>query len=144
MTILSNPRALPDLDFTPTDLAVNVERSNHATSFAGWAVVTMATGIVVQAATLASIGSPPARLFLAGLLLPLLAAGFQVLRLLDRASNAVSGALVTGATAGGMDRLLAGLETRHFWAARAQAWAYGSGLAFLTWSVAVQLLGRGA
>jgi len=130
MTILTtNPPALPDLG--------RASLPSRGAAAAGWTVALIATGLVVETGLLPAVDSPPARLVLTGLLLPLLAAGAQVLRLLGLASAAVVGALDPGTAAGGTDLLLAGLETRDLWATRALVWALGTGAGFLAWSVAL-------
>lgn len=138
MTILTtNSQALPDLDpAAPPDGG-----SHRKASAAGWAVAAITLGLVVETGRLADVGPLPARLALIGLLLPLLAAGAQVLRLLGHASAAVVGPLDPGTDT---DLLLAGLETRDLWVAQAQAWVLGSSAGFLAWTIVLQFLARGA
>ncbi|MEO5874077.1 MAG: hypothetical protein ABIS86_10625 [Streptosporangiaceae bacterium] len=136
MTILTtSPQARPGPDHTPA------VRSSRASSVAGGTVAVIAVGLIFEAGTAATGGPLGVRLLLVGLLLPLLAAGAQVLRLLGQASEAVVGAGDAGAQTCGTDLLLAGLETRDLWAARARLWAVGTSAGFLAWSLAVHLLG---
>lgn len=133
MTILSSPQALPRQDRSTGELADALRRSNHDTAFAGWAVCTMAVGVLFQVTALLAVEQAWLRLALTGLLLPLLAAGLQITRLLDRASAAIPETTDTSL-------LLAGLETRRAWTAKAALWTYMTGAAFGVWTVAVQLL----
>src|SRR3954470_12936225 len=63
-----------------------VERSNHATAFAGWIVATGAMGLVVQFGTIETASRAPYGGLLLAALLPVLAAGGFVIALLVRAN----------------------------------------------------------
>lgn len=126
-------RTLPPDDYSTAALAHAVRGANHDTSLAAWAVCCMAVGVLVQLPALASIGQTVPAVLLTTLLLPLLGAFTQIVRLLNRAAAAV-GATVSAT------QLLAGLETRGAWAARAAVWSGATGAAFAAWSVAVQTL----
>jgi hypothetical protein len=141
MTILTtNSQALPDLDpAAPPDGG-----SHRKASATGWAVAAITLGLIFETGRLADVEPLPARLALIGLLLPLLAAGAQVLRLLGLAAAAVVGAPDPGIDTGDTDLLLAGLETRDLWVAQAQAWVLGSSAGFLAWTIVLQFLARGA
>lgn len=132
MTMLHGPETLPARDYSPTELTLAVRRSNHDTALAGWAVTTMALGLLIQMVTLARMPLSPGQLGLAVLVLPLLAAFTRIVLLLDHASASLGAATGTA-------QLLAGFETRRFWTFRARLWTYGTGLAFAAWTVAVQL-----
>jgi hypothetical protein len=141
MTILTtNPQALPDLNQPPLPDG----RSPRKAAAAGWAVAAIALALIFETGQIGDAEPLPARLALIGLLLPLLAAGAQVLRLLGHASEAVVGALDPETDTGDTDLLMAGLETRDLWVVRAQAWALGSSAGFLAWTIALQFLTRGA
>ncbi|HZB29498.1 MAG TPA: hypothetical protein VE465_04960 [Streptosporangiaceae bacterium] len=171
MTTIASPRALPDQGTpapetlsTTADVIEFLKRSNHATSFAGWTVITIAMCLVLQAGTLRTVESFSVTLVLMGLLVPVLAATVRTGVLLASAGRAASVAggesEPTGAAAGVLDaddqvdeleaatrlardRLwstLTAARTREKLARRALIWAYGSGAAFLTWSLAVILL----
>jgi hypothetical protein len=170
MTTIAGPRALPRKG-TPTPEAISttaevvelVKRSNHATAFAGWTVTTIVMGLVIQARALRSIESFPVTLVLIGLLVPILAATARTGILLAGAGRAMSVAGgedgPTGAAAGNTytpadhetatrqahDWLRAAItsaQVRDVLAHRALMWAYGSGGAFLSWSLAVMVLAR--
>jgi hypothetical protein len=155
----------PEAISTTADVIELVKRSNHATAFAGWTVTTIAMGLVIQAGTLRTVESFPVTLVLMGLLVPVLAATARTGILLVGAGRAASVAggenEPTGAVAGAFDaaeheaddhdaaarrardRLwstLTSAQARQLLARRALVWAYGSGAAFLTWSLAVILL----
>jgi hypothetical protein len=154
----------PEAISTTADVIELVKRSNHATAFAGWTVTTIAMGLVIQAGTLRTVESFPVTLVLIGLLVPVLAATARTGILLVGAGRAASVAggesEPTGAAAGVLDaadhvppehaaaclardRLwstLKSAQARERLARRALIWAYGSGAAFLTWSLAVILL----
>lgn len=170
MTTVASPRALPDKDtpapeaiHTTADVIEIVQRSNHATAFAGWTVATIGMGLVIQVGTLRTIVSFPITLVLIGLLIPVVAATARTGLLLAGAGRAVSvvggeagftGAAADANTAAAdapaepaaqeaRDRLRTVLDSaliRDALARRALRWAYGSGAAFLAWSLAVVLL----
>src|SRR5918999_411952 len=166
MSTMTSRRALPSQDPTPADINTTTEvnevvsRSNHATSFAGWTVATIAMGLVIQADSLKSIESFTITMVLVGLLVPVLAATARTGFLLVSAGRAVSMAggedEPTGAAAGtgedeqakrlAWDRLrsiITSAQSRDALARRALVWAYGAGAAFLSWSLAVVLLANG-
>lgn len=146
---------------TMADVVSMMRRSNHATALAGWTVATIAMGLVVQIDTVRAIESGPAIALLAGLLVPVLAATGRVMVLLSRAAQAATDA---GAGIGGdarksagaaadpppasvawdrLNNLIAMTRLRDSLARRALSWAYGSGIAFLTWSVLTAILAAG-
>jgi len=96
-TIISpRPRVLPHKDTpapeaisTTADVADLLQRSNHATAFAGWTVTTIAMGLVIQADTLRSIESFTVTLVLIGLLIPILFATTRTAFLLTGAGRAI-------------------------------------------------------
>ena len=166
MTTIISRRGLPPKGSTPeainstADVIEVVRRSNHATSFAGWTVATIAMGLVIQADSLKSIESFTITMVLVGLLVPVLAATARTGFLLVSAGRAVSMAggedEPTGAAAGtgedeqakrlAWDRLrsiITSAQSRDALARRALVWAYGAGAAFLSWSLAVVLLANG-
>lgn len=160
----------PEAISTTADVIELVKRSNHATAFAGWTVTTIAMGLVIEAGTLRTVESFPVTLVLMGLLIPVLAATARTGILLVGAGRAASVAggesEPTGAAAGALDAadhvpaehkapdheaaarlardrlwsMLTSAQARERLAHRALSWAYGSGAAFLTWSLAVILL----
>jgi hypothetical protein len=154
----------PEAISTTADVIELVKRSNHATAFAGWTVTTIAMGLVLQAGTLRTVESFSVTLVLMGLLVPVLVATTRTGILLAGAGRAASVAggesEPTGAAAGvldagdqvdeheaatrrAQDRLwstLTSARSRELLARRALFWAYGSGAAFLTWSLAVMWL----
>ncbi|GAA0965635.1 hypothetical protein [Actinocorallia libanotica] len=132
MTVLHSPQPLTRPDAPDHELVRAVQRANHDTALAGWAVTTMALGLVVQLVALAQTPPTPARTVLAALGVPLLAAGTRIVLLLDHASASMGPV---------PDRvqLLAGIETRRFWTFRARLWTLGTCAAFALWTVAVQV-----
>jgi hypothetical protein len=160
----------PEAISTTADVIELVKRSNHATAFAGWTVTTIVMALVLKAGTLRTVESFPVTLVLMGLLVPVLAATARTGILLvgaGRAASIVGGeSEPTGAAAGTLDtadheladheppdyEAAACLARDRLWSAltsaqardrlahRALIWAYGSGAAFLTWSLAVILL----
>jgi hypothetical protein len=155
----------PEAISTTADVIELVKRSNHATAFAGWTVTTIAMGLVIQAGTLRTVESFSVTLVLMGLLVPVLAATARTGILLVSAGRAASVAggenEPTGAAADVLnaadretddheaaacrarDRLwstLTSAQARELLAHRAVRWAFGSGAAFLTWSLTVILL----
>lgn len=168
MTLLSSLRSLPhredstDRTITTTaDVFALLRRSNDATAFAGWTVATIAMGLVIQIDTVRGIGSGATIALLATLLAPVLAATGRVVVLLSRAAQAATDA---GADVGGdaktyagaaadlpsasvawerLNNLITMTQIRDSLARRALSWAYGSGIAFLVWSVLVAILAAG-
>jgi hypothetical protein len=170
MTTITSSRALPHKDTpapqvisTTADIAELLQRSNHATAFAGWTVTTIAMGLVLQADTLRSIPSFTVTLMLVALLVPILAATARTAILLTRAGWAVSGVGGDGEPTGAAaditsqtpqpltarqahDRLrsvIASVQLRNARTRRAVRWACGSGAAFLLWSLTVILTASG-
>jgi hypothetical protein len=175
MTLLSSLRSLhredsADRTITTTiDVVTVLRRSNHATAFAGWTVATIAMGLVIQIDTVRAIGSGPAVILLAALLVPVLAATGRVVVLLSRAAQAatdagtgIGGDAGTGvgsdakthagaaadlpSASAAWDRLnilITMTQIRDSLARRALGWAYGSGIAFLAWSVLATILAAG-
>ncbi|MEO3784276.1 hypothetical protein ABGB12_13155 [Actinocorallia sp. B10E7] len=133
MTVLHSPETFTRTDVSPAELARAVQRSNHDTALAGWAVTTMALGLLIQVVLLAKAPLSPAQLGLGALVLPLLTAGTRIVLLLDHASASIG-------SAADRVQLLAGIETRRFWTFQARLWTYGTGAAFALWTVAVQLV----
>lgn len=133
MTVLQTPETFTRPDVSPAELTRVVRRSNHDTALAGWAVTTMALGLLIQVVLLAGAPVSPAQLGLGALVLLLLAAGTRIVLLLDHASSSIG-------SAADRVQLLAGIETRQFWTFRARLWTYGTGTAFALWTVAVQLV----
>lgn len=134
-----------------------IQRSNHATAFAGWVVATCAMGLIVETSTLRSASrSPLGQLLLIGLL-PLAGAAVRVVALLARASGVTSAAheefyRSIAATAPGEPefptatwRRLRGLAIaarhRELLTRSALTWAYATGVAFLAWSAAMAVIG---
>jgi membrane protein required for beta-lactamase induction len=146
-----------------------VRRSNHATAFAAWTVTTIAMGLVIQIDTLRSIVSFSTTLLVIGLLIPVLAATARTTVLLvsaGRGATVVGGEALgpTGAAADATlsapsesartepaqptaqqacDRLwsvIASAQSRDAQAHHALRWAYGSGIAFLAWSLLTVIL----
>jgi hypothetical protein len=168
MTLLSSLRSLPHREdsadktiTTMIDVVTVLRRSNHATAFAGWTVATIAMGLVIQIDTVRAIGSGPVITLLAALLVPVLAATGRVVVLLSRAAQAATDA---GTDVGGdantyagdaaglpsasaawdrLNNLITMTRIRESLAQRALRWAYGSGIAFLAWSVLATILAAG-
>ncbi|GAB3663681.1 hypothetical protein GCM10027589_27390 [Actinocorallia lasiicapitis] len=132
MTLLNDPRTSLHLDSDPVELVWATRKANHDTSLASWAVCVMGVATLLQLPSLAALTSGP-RTLLALLLLPLLLGGYQSVQYLHRASAGVDAAVT-------VPQLMAGLETRRYWAYRAQNWALVSAFGFGLWTLAVQFL----
>jgi hypothetical protein len=136
------------------EMFVMIQRSNHATAFAGWVVATCAMGLIVETSTLRSAShSPLGRLLLIGLL-PLAGAAIRAVALLARASSVTSAAQEEfyrsiAATAPGEPefptatwrRLAVAARRRELLTRSALTWAYATGVAFLAWSAAMAVIG---
>jgi hypothetical protein len=133
MALLNNPRIELGLDEDPATLARITNASNHDTSLAGWAVCVMGIGTLLELPKLAALSAGP-RMFFAALLVPLILGAYQSVQHLHRASAGISEAVSA-------PQLLAGLQTRRYWAYRAQNWALVTILGFGLWTLALQFLG---
>jgi hypothetical protein len=136
-----------------------VQRSNHATAFAGWIIATGAMGLVVQFGTIeTAIRSPYGGLLLAALV-PVLAAGGFVVALLVRANRLTRVAqeefyLFIAEIPGDapelcapavlqLQRLTAATRHREMLTQQALTWAYIAGTALLAWSAAAAVMALG-
>lgn len=129
-----------------------VERSNHATAFAGWVVATGAMGLVVEIGTIQSASRSPLGDLLITALVPVLAAGALVVVLLVRANGITAAAqeefyrFIAETPRGApelcapavrqLQLLTAATRHREMLTQRALAWAYATGIALLAWSAA--------
>jgi hypothetical protein len=136
-----------------------VQRSNHATAFAGWVVATGAMGLVIELGTIrAAVLAPYGGLLLAALV-PVLAAATMVVVLLVRANRLTSTAqedfyrfiaeipgdapeLCTPAVRQ-LQRLTAATRHRETLTQQALVWAYVSGIALLAWSAVAVAMASG-
>lgn len=136
-----------------------VQRSNHATAFAGWIVATGAMGLVVQIGTIESASRSPYGGLLFAALLPVLAAGGLVVALLLRANR------ITRVAQGDfyrfiaeipgdapelcapavlqLQRLTAAARYRETLTQQALTWSYVTGMALLAWSVTAAVMASG-
>lgn len=136
-----------------------VQRSNHATAFAGWIIATGAMGLVVQIGTIESASRSPYGGLLCAALVPVLAAGGLVVALLIRANR------VTHAAQGDfyrfiaeipgdapelcapavlqLQRLTAATRYRSALTQQALTWSYVTGMALLAWSVTAAVMAAG-
>jgi hypothetical protein len=136
-----------------------VQRSNHATAFAGWIVATGAMGLVVQIGTLESASRSPYSGLLFAALVPVLAAGTLVVTLLVRAARLTRAAQeefyrfiaeipgdapeLCAPAVLQLQRLTAATRHRETITQRALIWAYVSGTALLAWSAVAAAMASG-
>ena len=136
-----------------------VQRSNHATAFAGWIVATGAMGLVVQIGTLESASRSPYSGLLFAALVPVLAAGTLVVTLLVRAARLTRAAQeefyrfiaeipgdapeLCAPAVLQLQRLTAATRHRETLTQRALIWAYVSGTALLAWSAIAAAMASG-
>jgi len=136
-----------------------VQRSNHATAFAGWIIATGAMGLVVQINTIESASRSPYGGLLFAALVPVLTAGSLVVALLVRANR------ITRVAQGDfyrfiaeipgdapelcapavlqLQRLTAATRHRERLTQQALAWSYVTGMAVLAWSVTAAVMASG-
>jgi hypothetical protein len=132
-----------------------VQRSNHATAFAGWVVATSAMGLVVELGTIQAASPSPLGVLLAAALVPVLGSTGLVLALLVRAHCITSAAQedfyrfiaetprhapeLRAPAVRQLQLLTAATRHREMLTRRALTWSYVSGIAFLTWSAAAAM-----
>jgi hypothetical protein len=142
-----------------TAMFAMVQRSNHATAFAGWVVCTGATGLAVQSDTIAAAGRGPFGWLLILALLPLLAGGSVVLGLLTRAYGLTAAAQedfyrfiaetprdapeLRAPAVRQLQLLTAATRHREMLTRQALRWSYISGIAFVLWSATATALTSG-
>ncbi|MDN3355202.1 hypothetical protein [Actinomadura sp. DC4] len=137
-----------------------VQRSNHATAFAGWIIATGAMGLVVQIGTIESASRSPYGGLLVAALVPVLAAGSLVVALLVRANH------ITRIAQGDFYRFIAEIpgdapelcapavlqlqwltaatRYRETLTQQALTWAYITGTALLAWNVTAAVMASGS
>jgi hypothetical protein len=136
-----------------------VQRSNHATAFAGWIVATGAMGLVVQIGTITSASRAPYSGILFAALVPVLAAGTVTVALLFRANRLTTVAQeefyrfiaeipgdapeLCAPAVLQLQRLTAAIRHREMLTQQALTWAYVAGTALLAWSVAAAAMASG-
>ena len=136
-----------------------VQRSNHATAFAGWIVATGAMGLVVQIGTLESASRSPYSGLLFAALVPVLTAGTLVVTLLVRAARLTRSAQeefyrfiaeipgdapeLCAPAVLQLQRLTAATRHRETITQRALIWAYVSGTTLLAWSAIAAAMASG-
>lgn len=136
-----------------------VQRSNHATAFAGWIVATGAMGLVVQIGTIESASRSPYGGLLFAALVPVLAAGGLVVALLIRANRVTRVAQedfyrfiaeipgdapeLCAPAVLQLQRLTAATRYRETLTRQALIWSYGTGMALLAWSVTAAVMASG-
>ena len=136
-----------------------VQRSNHATAFAGWIVATGAMGLVVQFGTLESASRSPHSGLLFAALVPVLATGTLVVALLVRAARLTRSAQeefyrfiaeipgdapeLCAPAVLQLQRLTAATRHRETLTQRALIWAYVSGTTRLAWSAIAAAMASG-
>jgi len=136
-----------------------VQRSNHATAFAGWIVATGAMGLVVQFSTIKSASRSPYSGLLFAALVPVLAAGGLVVALLMRADRTTRVAQedfyrfiaeipgdapeLCAPAVLQLQRLTAATRYRETLTRQALTWAYVTAIALLTWSVTAAVMASG-
>jgi hypothetical protein len=136
-----------------------VQRSNHATAFAGWIMATGAMGLVVQFGTIETASRSPYGGLLLAALVPVLAAGGFVVALLVRANLLTKVAQeefyrfiaeipgdapeLCAPAVLQLQRLTAATRHREMLTQQALIWAYVTGPALLAWSVTAALMASG-
>jgi hypothetical protein len=136
-----------------------VQRSNHATAFAGWIVATGAMGLVVQSGTIASASRSPYAGLLFAALVPVLAAGGCACVLLVRAHRLTAVAQedfyrfiaeipgdapeLCAPAVLQLQRLTAATRHREMLTRQALTWAYVTGPAVLAWSAGAAVMASG-
>lgn len=136
-----------------------VERSNHATAFAGWIVATGAMGLVVQFGTIETASRTPYGGLLLAALLPVLAAGGFVISLLVRANLLTTVAReefyrfiaeipgdapeLCAPAVLQLQRLTAATRHREMLTQQALTWAYVTGTALVAWCGTAALMAAG-
>lgn len=136
-----------------------VQRSNHATAFAGWIIATGVTGLVVQFDTIEAASRSPYGGLLLAALVPVLAAGSLVVGLLVRANLLTRAAqeefyLFIAEIPGDapelcapavlqLQRLTAATRHREILTQKALTWSYITGPALVAWSVTAAVLALG-
>lgn len=144
---------------TVTEMFAMVQRANHATAFASWVVATGAVGLAAEAGTAQAAFGASFGGVLAAALVPILVAGAYVVALLVRAHAVTAGAqedfyrFIATATPDAreftapalrqLQRLTAATRHRAMLTRTALTWAYVSGAAFVTWSLAAVALAAG-
>ena len=144
---------------TVTEMFVMVQRSNHATAFAGWVVATSAMGLLIEAGAVRSASHSPTGALLFAALVPVLALAAYVVALLVRANGVTAAAqedfyrfiAVTPPDTPGfsapawlrIQKLTAAARHREMLSQRALIWAYALGVAFLAWSGAAAAMASG-
>lgn len=140
-----------------TEMFMMIQRSNHATAFAGWVVATCTMGLIIETGTIRSASHSPLGRLLLIALLPLAGAAVRVVALLARASGVTSAAQEEfyrsiAATAPGepefptaawrrLRRLVTAAHHRELLTRNALTWAYATGAVFLAWSAAMVVIG---
>jgi hypothetical protein len=136
-----------------------VQRSNHATAFAGWIVATGAMGLVVQIGTIEAASRSPYSGILFAALAPVLTAGAVVVTLLVRAYRLTRDAQeefyrfiaeipgdapeLCAPAVLQLQRLTAATRHREMLTRQALIWAYVAGATVLTWSGVAAALASG-
>jgi hypothetical protein len=136
-----------------------VERSNHATAFAGWIVATGAMGLVLQIGTIQPASRSPFSGLLFAALVPVLAATAFVVALLVRANGITAAAQedfyrfiaetsrdapeFRASAVRQLQLLTAATRHREILTQRALTWAYASGIALLAWSATAAAMASG-
>lgn len=144
---------------TVTEMFAMVQRSNHATAFAGWVVATGAVGLVVEAGTIGTAVRSPLGVALAAAFVPVAAAAALVLALLVRAHGVTAAAQehfyrfiataepepreFTAPALRQLQLLTAATRHRAILTRQALAWAYVAGAGFLVWSLAAAVIAYG-
>jgi hypothetical protein len=136
-----------------------VQRSNHATAFAGWVVATGTMGLVIELGTIRSALHTSYGGLLLAALAPVLAAGTVVVALLVRANTLTAAAQedfyrfiaeipgdapeLCAPAVRQLQRLTAATRYRETLTQRALVWAYVSGITLLAWSAVAVVLASG-
>lgn len=136
-----------------------VQRSNHATAFAGWVVATGAMGLVIEARSIQTAARTTFGVPVVAALVPVLAAAAYVVALLARAGSDISAAYdafyrfiattptdapdFTAAAWHELRLVTAAARRREARTRRALKWAYAAGIAFVLWSAIVMALASG-
>jgi hypothetical protein len=136
-----------------TEMFAMIQRSNHATAFAGWVVATCAMGLIIEAGTIRSASHSVFGSLLLAVLLPLTVAAVRVVALLARAGGIASAAheefygFIAMTAPGAQEfpaaawrrlrELAVAARRRELLTRRALTWAYATGIAFLAWSAAI-------
>lgn len=142
-----------------TAMFAMIQRSNHATAFAGWVVCTGAMGLVIESGTVKTATHRPYGWLLLAALLPILAGGSVIVGLLVRAYGLTAAAQedyyrfiaetprhapeLRAPAVRQLQLLTAATRHREMLTRQALRLAHLSGIAFIIWSATAMALASG-